>query len=98
AMIGLEHQVQMARGRAARQVVGVADDGRLGREDEDAVMVPLWSLLVAADRVGVGDHRRSLAAALLAAVREHDSSVLPRAESVVATDAPRARLDAGGRD
>src|SRR3954468_1268905 len=98
AVVGLEHQVEVALARLARKAVRVSDLHRLRREDEDAVVVALRPFLVAADGMGLGDHLRVLPAGGPAPVREDNPRVLARAEAVAASDAPRPGYDAGGCD
>ena len=60
-----------------------------GVKTENAVVVSLRPLLMAAERVGLGDHLRALAAARLAAIRQDDPRILARTKAVVAADAAR---------
>jgi hypothetical protein len=57
-MVGRRDDVQIAAVRRAREVAGVLDplDGVI--EDEDAVVVAVWTLLVAALRLHAGDRIR----------------------------------------
>src|SRR3954454_13411191 len=98
SMVGLEHEVEVALARPARKGGGGPDLRRLGREDENAMVVALRPFLVAADGMGLGDHLRVLPAAGLPPAGKDDTRGHARVEAVAAPDALRPKYDAGGRD